>query len=96
MTYLLSKQAEEDIIDIYVTGAELFGLIQAKHYHQQLTTIFQFLSDNPKAAPVREEIIPQVRIHPFGSHIIIYQLDADNNVFVIRVRHAHEDWLNDT
>ena len=26
--------------------------------------------------------------------LIIHQLEADNSVFIIRVRHAHEDWLN--
>ncbi|MBU2112654.1 MAG: type II toxin-antitoxin system RelE/ParE family toxin [Gammaproteobacteria bacterium] len=96
MPYALSNKAEEDIIAIFVAGAERFGLIQAQRYHQQLTTTFEFLSDNPQAAPVREELTPSVRLHPVGSHLVIYQLEADNGVFIIRVRHAHEDWLNNS
>jgi toxin ParE1/3/4 len=95
MAYSLSQQAEEDIINIYITGAELFGLTQARYYHQQLTTTFQFLADNPHAAPEREEISPPVRMHPVGSHLVIYQAEADD-IFIIRVRHAHEDWLTTT
>ncbi|MDP5142643.1 type II toxin-antitoxin system RelE/ParE family toxin [Rheinheimera baltica] len=94
MAYILSNKAEEDIIAIFVTGAEQFGLIQAQRYHQQLTTTFEFLSDNPQAAPVREELIPPVRLHPVGLHLVIYQLEDDNSIFIIRVRLAHEDWLN--
>ena len=96
MAYILSNKAEDDIIAIFVAGAEQFGLIQAQRYQQQLTTTFEFLSDNPQAAPVREELIPPVRLHPVGSHLVIYQLEADNGVFIIRVRHAHEDWLNNS
>ena len=96
MAYILSHKAEEDIIAIFVAGAEQFGLLQAQRYHQQLTTTFEFLADNPLAAPVREELTPPVRLHPVGSHLVIYQLEADNSVFIIRVRHAHEDWLNNS
>ena len=44
------------------------------------------------AAHERSEIEPPVRIHPVGSHLVVYQVDAHGDVFVIRVRHAHEDW----
>ncbi|MDR6984241.1 toxin ParE1/3/4 [Rheinheimera pacifica] len=96
MAYILSHKAEEDIIAIFIAGAEQFGLTQAQRYHQQLTTTFEFLSDNPQAAPVREKLTPSVRLHPVGSHLVIYQLEADNSIFIIRVRHAHEDWLNNS
>lgn len=94
MAYILSNKAEEDIIAIFVAGAEQFGLAQAQRYHQQLTTTFEFLSDNPQATPVREELTPPVRLHPVGSHLVIYQLEDDNSIFIVRVRHAHEDELN--
>ncbi|MBC8518911.1 MAG: type II toxin-antitoxin system RelE/ParE family toxin [Gammaproteobacteria bacterium] len=34
-----------------------------------------------------------VRIHPIQSHITIYTISDDGNVFIIRIRHGHEDWL---
>lgn len=93
MTYQLSHKAEEDIIQIFLVGTELFGESLAEQYHDQLELCFQFLAGNPFAAPERHEIKPSVRIHPVGSHIVIYQTEDSSDVFIIRVRHKHEDWL---
>ena len=93
MTYILSRKAEGDIIDIYIDGFKRFGLQQADTYYEQLEQAFIFLSNNPEAARLRYEIKPAVRIHPFKSHIIIYSIEENNAVFVIRVRHSREDWL---
>jgi toxin ParE1/3/4 len=40
----------------------------------------------------RLEITPPVRIHPFRSHLIVYIVDDNNDVFIVRIRHEHEDW----
>jgi len=53
------------------------------------------LSENPEATREREDINPPVRIYPFGSHLIVYSIRPDQNIFVLRVRHAREDWAND-
>lgn len=95
MTYRLSHKAEEDIIRIFLVGAEFFGESQAEQYHDQLELCFQFLARNPFAAPERHDINPAVRIHPIGSHIVIYRTEDSGDVFIIRVRHKHEDWLPD-
>jgi toxin ParE1/3/4 len=94
VVYILSVEAEEDIIAIFLSGAEQFGLAQAEHYHDKLEKIFDFLSTHPKAARIREELTPSVRVHPFGSHIILYTMTEKNDVFIIRIRHVHEDWMN--
>lgn len=93
MAYRLSVEAEDDVIDIYISGAEQFGPAQAERYHNNLEKIFDFLSEYPQVARVRDELAPSVRVHPFGSHIIIYNVDEVGDVFIIRIRHAHEDWL---
>lgn len=67
MTYRLSHKAEEDIIQIFLVGTELFGESQAEQYHDQLELCFQFLAGNPFAAPERHEIKPSVRIHPVAT-----------------------------
>lgn len=90
--YSLSYKAEEDIIDIFLRGADQFGLQQAEHYHTILEKTFQFLAENPLAAHLRTEISPPVRVHPVESHIIVYTADDEGRVFIIRVRHSHEDW----
>ena len=93
MTYRLSRKAEEDILHIYLAGAGEFGEDQAERYHVGLERALAFLSDFPHAAPVRPELGPASRIHPYKSHIIIYRLDGQD-ILVQRVRHALEDWAN--
>jgi toxin ParE1/3/4 len=93
MAYKLSVEAEDDVIGIYISGAEQFGLSQAEHYHNNLEKIFEFISEYPQVARVRKELSPSVRVHPFGSHFIMYNVDEAGDVFIIRIRHAHEDWL---
>lgn len=94
MAYTLSAEAEEDVIAIFISGVEQFGLVQAEHYHDELEKIFDFLSTHPQAARIREELTPSVRVHPHASHIILYTVIENNDVFIIRVRHVHEDWIN--
>jgi len=43
----------------------------------------------------REEISPPARVHPFKAHLVIYHIEEDGTVFVIRLRHAFEDWVSD-
>lgn len=37
-----------------------------------------------------------MRIHPFKAHLVIYQVESDGDIFIVRVRHGHEDWANST
>jgi toxin ParE1/3/4 len=92
VSYRLTQSAVEDIHAIYRYGAQQFGLKQADAYHSQLERAFEFLAINPLAARARLELSPPVRIHPVGSHLVIYQVDEDGVLLIIRVRHAHEDW----
>ena len=92
MAYRLSRKAEDDIIKIFVRGVAEFGAPQAELYHRELEHTFRFLDDNPLAARLREEIDPPVRVHPMGSHLVIYKHEAKGDIFIVRVRHSREDW----
>jgi toxin ParE1/3/4 len=93
--YHLSRLAEQDLIELFLDGSERFGLRQAEAYLDLLAHTFEFLADNPQAARLREEIDPPVRIHPVQAHLVVYRVDDDGDIFVIRVRHGHEDWVAD-
>lgn len=95
MAFHLTNAADEDVTNLFLAGASLFGVPQAKAYHAALNRVFSLIADNPKIAREREELSPPLRIHPFGSHIIIYKIEDDGDVLIIRVRHAHEDWQDD-
>ena len=94
MAYRLSVKAEEDIVRAYREGGRLFGAAQAEEYYAGLERVFQFLADTPEAARERTEITPPVRIHPYKSHLIVYVIDAGNDVLILRFRHGREDWEN--
>lgn len=92
MAYRLSRKAEEDILEIFVSGAECFGVRQEELYHIELEHRFRFLAENPLAAPLHNELRPPVRIHPFASHLIVYTTLENDDIMIIRVRHGHEAW----
>lgn len=93
MAWYLSVEAEEDVITLFIEGAERFGLLQAERYHDDLEKTFEFLAAHPEASPVRLEFTPNIRMRPFGVHVILYNIDDSGDVYVVRVHHAHEDWL---
>lgn len=93
MAYRLTRKAAADLRHIYAEGIVLFGEAQAARYHEQLRHTFDMLADNPAMARERIELSPPVRVHPCGSHIIIYTVEADGRVLIVRVRHGREDWM---
>lgn len=95
MAYRLTCKAAEDIIAIYEEGIRLFGAVQAEKYHFGIEKVFRLLSENPELAREREEITPPVRVHPYGTHLIVYIIEPKRDILIVRVRHGHEDWQED-
>ena len=96
MHFSLSVEAEEDIIAIAEQGVRMFGTAQARRYHNDLFAMLDLIAANPRTAREREEISPPVRIHPFKAHLIVYRIEEGGAIFVIRIRHGHEDWGGDS
>ena len=94
MGYSLSKAAQDDLIRIYLEGAEQFGRIQADKYHDALEATFGLISEFPHMARLREEITPPVHAYPFQSHLILYVIEQTTDVFILRIRHGREDWMH--
>lgn len=94
MSYRLTQAAEDDLVNIYLDSIRLFGRAQAERYYAGLHGIFDFLEQNPNVARKRLHIQPPARMHPHKSHLVFYQLE-DQGILIIRIRHAHENWVND-
>ena len=94
MGYRLSRAAERDIVHIFVEGMREFGIAQADTYHAELQRTFRLIAANPRMARQRTEIAPPVRIHPCGSHVIVYVVEEGDDVLIVRVRHGREDWAD--
>ena len=44
---------------------------------------------------MRYELDPPVRALPVGVHLVVYDVDADGVVRILRIPHARSDWAND-
>jgi toxin ParE1/3/4 len=95
MPFSLSVQAEEDIVSIAEEGIRIFGAEVAKRYHDELYALFELIAAKPRMARERHEISPPVRIHPFKAQLVVYRIEENESIFVIRIRHGHEDWAGD-
>lgn len=92
--YVLSKAAEDDLAAIARYTIETYGVAQALAYRDGLIRAFEFLAEFPRAARERPELRHGARVHPCQAHLIVYRID-DDGIFVQRVRHGREDWIND-
>lgn len=95
MSYRLTNEAAADIEGILLNGLNAFGTELALSYHEKLFKLFELIADFPEMSRERLELSVPCRIHPFGSHIVIYTVDENNDVMIVRVRHRHEDWIHD-
>jgi toxin ParE1/3/4 len=86
-----SAQADADLIDIYLQSATLFGPHQAEQYLDGLERAFQLIAEFPLAARLRTELVPPIRVHAHGAHVILYVVE-EPDVYVLRIRHGGEDW----
>ncbi len=57
--------------------------------------LFDLIVANPQMARERHEISPPVRVHPFKAHLIVYTVLETGDVLIIRIRHSHEDWMDE-
>ena len=95
MSCQFSKKAATDITNIYMSGAQNFGIAQADTYHAGLERVFEFLAENPLAVRESKEFLPPVRIHPYKAHVVVFKISG-NGILIVRVLHGHQDlkrWL---
>lgn len=91
MTYRTTVEADRDIIEIYVLGAQQFGVAQSERYVDELFDTFELLAENPQMARERRELNPPMRLHPYHAHLIAY-LVRDGDILIVRVLHGRQDW----
>jgi toxin ParE1/3/4 len=92
LSYRLTRRAAEDVRQIYRHGVEIFGEVQAEAYHRHLEHVFTLIAKNHRMARERSEITPPVRVHPAGSHLVIYSVKPSGDVLIIAIPNAREDW----
>ena len=88
--WVLRPVAEADLSAIWLQGAARWGVDQAERYADGLFAVFDLLAEFPEMARERREFTPPVRIHPSGSHLVIYQLEGQG-IEIIRILHSHQN-----
>ncbi len=91
MTYKLTSEAENDLIEIYLYGFQTFGEAQAEQYFSELEDCFRILTQSPLICRERAEFTPPVRIHHHGRHLVIYVIQDDDQILIIRILHDSMD-----
>ncbi len=90
MNYKLSKEADNDLVDLYLHGFKNFGEAQAEQYYFELEDCIKLLSETPLMCRERTEFNPAVRIHHHGSHLIINLIQM-YYLLIVRVLHDSMD-----
>jgi toxin ParE1/3/4 len=85
-----TKLADADLINLFVYGAQQFGLSKAEAYFQDIDKAQHFLAENPFVGNERNEFKPPVHIHPHKKHLIIYTIETDS-IQIVRVLHHRMD-----
>lgn len=90
MIFNLTKEADNDLIDLYLYGFKIFGEAQAEKYYYELEDSIKLLSTTPLICRERTEFTPVVRIHHHGKHLIVYLIQSDN-ILIVRILHDSMD-----
>ena len=88
--YELSKEADQDLDEIFDYTETVYGFDQAVEYISQFEGLFERLLENPALGRRRNEIRPGLRSFPKLEHVVFYRVLQDH-ILIIRVLHAHRD-----
>ena len=86
----LTRDAERDLIDIYLYGIEQFGQAQAERYAIALNTRIDFIAENPSMGSDYSTVREGLRRYEHVSHAVYYRPTPDG-ILVLRVLHGAMD-----
>jgi toxin ParE1/3/4 len=89
--YVLSAEAQRDVIGIRSYVAERSGFNPARSLIQDFTRAFRFVARNPGSGHVRTDLTHlSVKFWPVHSYVIIYD-PSSRPVEILRVLHGMRD-----
>lgn len=83
-SYTLTERAEDDLLNLFLDGIEMFGLIQARRYKDEIERCFQLIASRPLMGRLAPSIGERIRRHAHQSHIILYE-EAEDSVLILAV-----------
>jgi toxin ParE1/3/4 len=85
MNYVLSQEAEDDLIRIYCFGYFKFGELQADMYYDSLFACFERIAKNPDQFPSADRIRLGYRFCVCGSDTIYFREGKPDEIEIIRI-----------
>ena len=89
--YILSKDADEDLLAIANFTVINFGEAQALRYLKEVKQLVQLLSQQPELGRGVPEYSKLMKRFNFKSHVIFYQ-PVDVGILIVRVLHKSMDF----
>ena len=84
--YRLTRQADDNLIQIYLQGAEQFGIRQADRYTSGLERSCSPLAGHPRMGCPADEIRAGLRRHEHAAHVVFYRETGDG-VLIVAILH---------
>ncbi|HMF68163.1 MAG TPA: type II toxin-antitoxin system RelE/ParE family toxin [Phyllobacterium sp.] len=75
--FRLTERAETEILEIFLDSIEMFGVMQARRYKDELVYCCELLADTPHMGRLAETLGVGVRRHEHKSHAILCEQKAD-------------------
>ncbi len=85
--FILSSEADQDMIDIYLYTREYFGIRQAEIYSKNLIDSFQLLAEHPRFGRFYSPFACRFECQ---GHSIYYQI-KDDHTFILKILHQRMD-----
>ncbi|TCM58965.1 toxin ParE1/3/4 [Rhizobium sp. PP-F2F-G48] len=85
-----TRNAEDDIFNIYEYTAKTHGARQLEKYEMALKAAFEVLEANPEIGVDRSALRPGTRRYLFESHAIYYEVDR-SDILVLRILNVKQD-----
>lgn len=80
----LSKDADRDLVEMFLYGLETYGPKRAEIYRAGIVARFENLARFPKMVRERTEFRPPVRVFHYQSHYIAYTIEGAS-VLILRI-----------
>jgi toxin ParE1/3/4 len=90
MRYRITRQAEEDLDEIYVYWAKRASPGTADRLIDSIVDRFWLLGEHPDAGRASEDIVAGVKCFPAGKYLIYYRA-ARRGTDILQVFHAARD-----
>jgi len=92
MKYLISKEAGQDIQNIWLYTVEKWSIEQADRYFNLIMDEIEYLANNPKSGKDYGNVRKGYFRSQIKSHFIFYKINRKNNeIEIIRILHQRMD-----